>query len=53
MLSFRIVKTLDIGYTSTIYLVLAIILAALIDKWLGTYDEAEEKKKIDEKLGVK
>jgi hypothetical protein len=45
MLSIRIVKLFDIGYTSTIYLLIAITLSIMIDKWLGPFDEKKEKKK--------
>lgn len=45
MLSFRIVKVLDIGYTSMIYLIIAILFAVGIDRWLGHFDETKEKKK--------
>lgn len=42
---FRFVKMLDIGYTTIIYFILAIITAVLLDKLYGTYDEKKEKKK--------
>jgi hypothetical protein len=45
MLSFRIVKLFDIGYVSTIYLLIAIALSVMIDKWLQPFDETKEKKK--------
>lgn len=42
---FRFIKMLDIGYTTIIYFVLAIITAVLLDKLYGPFDEKEEKKK--------
>jgi hypothetical protein len=42
---FRFVKILDIGYTTFIYFMLAIIIAGLMDILYGDYDEKAEKKK--------
>lgn len=41
----RIIKLLDIGYITTIYVILAIILAKLCDKYFGVFDEVSEEKK--------
>ena len=41
----RIIKLLDIGYITTIYVILAIILAKLCDKKLGKFDEKKASKK--------
>jgi len=42
---FRFVKILDIGYTTFIYFLLALIISVLLDKIYGDYDEKEEEKK--------
>ena len=42
---FRLIKILDIGYTTLIYFLLALIIAVLLDKIYGEYDEKEEEKK--------
>jgi hypothetical protein len=42
---FRIVKILDIGYTTLIYFMMAIFIASLMDILYGAYDENKEKKK--------
>jgi len=42
---FRIIKILDIGYTTFIYFLLALIISVLLDKLYGDYDEKEEEKK--------
>jgi len=42
---FRVVKILDIGYTTFIYFMLAIIIASVMDILYGTYDENVEKQK--------
>lgn len=42
---FRVVKILDIGYTTFIYFMLAIIIASVMDILYGTYDEKAEKQK--------
>ena len=39
------IKLLDIGYITTIYAILAIILAKLFDKYFGNFDEVSEKQK--------
>lgn len=41
----RMIKLLDIGYITTIYVILAIILAKLCDKYFGKFDEVSEEKK--------
>jgi hypothetical protein len=41
----RMIKLLDIGYITTIYAILAIILAKLFDKYFGNFDEVSEEKK--------
>ena len=43
--AFRMVKILDIGYTTFMYFLLAIIISVLLDKLYGEYDEAEEERK--------
>jgi hypothetical protein len=42
---FRFVKILDIGYTTLIYFMLAIVIASLMDILYGKYDENKEKQK--------
>ena len=42
---FRIVKILDIGYTTLIYFMLAIFIASLMDILYGKYDAKIEKEK--------
>lgn len=42
---FRIVKILDIGYTTFIYFILALVISVLLDKIYGEYDEKKEEKK--------
>ena len=42
---FRFIKILDIGYTTFIYFLLALIIAILLDKIYGEYDEKKEEKK--------
>ena len=42
---FRIVKILDIGYTTLIYFMMGLIIAGLIDILYGKYDEKTEKEK--------
>ena len=42
---FRLIKILDIGYTTFIYFMLAIIIASVMDILYGTYDEKAEKQK--------
>lgn len=42
---FRIVKILDIGYTTLIYFMMGLIIAGIIDILYGKYDEKAEKKK--------
>ena len=42
---FRLIKILDIGYTTFIYFMLAIIIASVMDILYGTYDENVEKQK--------
>ena len=41
----RSIKIFDIGYITTIYLILGIILAKVCDKYFGKFDEETEKKK--------
>jgi hypothetical protein len=41
----RSIKILDIGYITSLYFILGIILAKLCDKYLGKFDEKNEKKK--------
>lgn len=42
---FRFVKILDIGFTTFLYFMLAIIIASLMDILYGKYDEKKEKQK--------
>ena len=42
---FRFVKMLDIGYTTLIYFLLAILIASSMDHLYGPYDEKTEAKK--------
>ena len=42
---FRFVKILDIGYTTLLYFVLAIVIASLMDILYGKYDTEREKQK--------
>uniref|UniRef100_A0A6C0IJU7 Uncharacterized protein n=1 Tax=viral metagenome TaxID=1070528 RepID=A0A6C0IJU7_9ZZZZ len=42
---FRLIKILDIGYVTIIYFLLAIIIAVLLNKIYGEYNEKDEKKK--------
>jgi len=42
---FRLVKILDIGYVTMIYFFLAIIIAVLLNKLYGDYNEKDESKK--------
>jgi hypothetical protein len=44
-LPFRLVKILDIGYTTLIYFLLAMFISVLLDKIYGEYDEQEEERK--------
>jgi len=41
----RSIKILDIGYITIIYVSFAILIAKLLDNWLGEFDEGAEKKK--------
>jgi hypothetical protein len=41
----RSIKLIDIGYITTIYLILGIILAKVCDKYFGKFDEEMEQKK--------
>ena len=41
----RSIKILDIGYITSLYFILGIILAKMCDKYLGKFDEKIEKKK--------
>jgi hypothetical protein len=41
----RSIKIFDIGYITSIYLILGIILAKSVDNYLGKFDEEEENKK--------
>jgi hypothetical protein len=41
----RSIKLIDIGYITTIYLILGIILAKVCDKYFGKFDEEMEEKK--------
>jgi len=43
-LAFRLVKMLDIGYITTIYVVLAVFLSTIIDEMLGVFNAEEAKK---------
>jgi hypothetical protein len=42
---FRFIKILDIGYVTLIYFLLAIVIAVLMDKLYGEYNEKDENKK--------
>ena len=42
---FRFIKILDIGYVTLIYFLLAIVIAVLMDKLYGEYNEKDESKK--------
>lgn len=42
---FRFIKILDIGYVTMIYFFLAIIIAVLLNKLYGDYNEQDESKK--------
>lgn len=42
---FRIVKILDIGYTTLIYFMMGLIIAGIIDILYGKYDAKAEKEK--------
>lgn len=44
-LGFRFVKILDIGYTTLIYFMMALVIAGLMDILYGKYDEKAEKEK--------
>ena len=44
-LGFRLIKMLDIGYVTLIYFLLAIVIAVLMDKLYGVYNEKDESKK--------
>jgi hypothetical protein len=41
----RGIKIIDIGYVTTIYIILGIILAKLIDRYYGKFDKEKEEKK--------
>jgi hypothetical protein len=41
----RMIKLFDIGYITTIYVILAIILAKICDKYFGEFDAVSEEKK--------
>jgi hypothetical protein len=41
----RSIKIFDIGYITSIYLILGIILAKSVDNYFGKFDEEEENKK--------
>ena len=43
-LGFRLVKMLDIGYITTIYVILAVFLSTIIDEMLGVFKADEAKK---------
>ncbi len=43
-LPFRLIKVLDIGYITTIYVVLAVFLSTVIDEFLGVFNAKEAKK---------
>jgi hypothetical protein len=41
----RSIKIVDIGYITVIYIAVSILLATIIDSWMGVFDpKAEEKK---------
>jgi hypothetical protein len=42
---FLMIKLLDIGYTTLIYFLLAIIISVVLDRIYGEYDEREEERK--------
>jgi hypothetical protein len=44
-LGFRLIKMLDIGYVTLIYFLSAIVIAVLMDKLYGVYNEKDESKK--------
>jgi hypothetical protein len=43
-LPFRLVKIMDIGYITTIYVLLAIFLSTVFDEYLGTFSKEDAKK---------
>ena len=43
-LAFRLVKMLDIGYITTIYVILAVFLSTIIDEMLGVFNAEQAKK---------
>jgi len=44
-ISLRTIKIIDIGFITSIYLIIGIVLAKLCDFYLGEFDEKEENKK--------
>jgi hypothetical protein len=44
-LGFRLIKMLDIGYVTLIYFLSAIVIAVIMDKLYGEYNEKDESKK--------
>jgi hypothetical protein len=44
-LGFRLIKMLDIGYVTLIYFLSAIVIAVIMDKLYGVYNEKDESKK--------
>lgn len=43
-LPFRLIKIMDIGYITTIYVILAVFLSTIIDEMLGVFNVEDAKK---------
>lgn len=41
----RSIKIVDIGYITVIYIVFSIVIATIVDTWMGTFDPKKEEKK--------
>jgi hypothetical protein len=41
----RLIKILDIGFVSSIYLLIAVVLAGKLNSYFGEFDEKKERKK--------
>ena len=41
----RSIKIVDIGYITVIYIAFSIIIATIVDTWMGSFDPKEEEKK--------
>ena len=48
----RSIKILDIGYITSLYFILGVILAKSCDKYLGKFDEKNEKQKTIVKIVI-